>query len=369
VKLGTEHELSRRSVIIRAAVVAGIALLAAGLGIGIYRAATLGSGESSEPAAVTTDTTETGTTAPLPAPIADLYDEVSPGVVEVAVSGVAGTDPFGPFESPGETAAQGSGFVVDDDGTILTNEHVVEGAESIEVRFADGRTVDAELVGTDASTDVAVLRVDVPADELAPLELGDSSAIRVGEGVVAIGSPFGLEGSITAGIVSAVGRTVRAPNGFSIVGAIQTDAAVNSGSSGGPLLNLAGEVIGINSQIESRSGGNVGVGFAVPIDAARRAAEAILAGETVAYPYLGVRLADAASGGAEVAAVQPGGPADDAGVEDGDVVVAVDGQEVGAADDLATAIASRAPGDEVTLTVERDGETVEIEVTLGRRPS
>jgi putative serine protease PepD len=368
-------DMPRRSRLLAILALVGLALLAAGLGIGIYRAATLDSGES---AAETTSTSAPdsssssasgGQGSASPEPIPDLYEAASPGVVEITVSGVSDGEDFGPFEPPGSVEAQGSGFVVDDEGTILTNEHVVEGADQIEVTFADGTTVDAELVGTDASTDVGVIDVDVSADELTPLPLGDSSPLRVGESVVAIGSPFGFEGTITAGIISALDRTVDAPNGFPIVGAIQTDAPINSGNSGGPLLNLDGEVIGINAQIESPSGGNVGVGFAVPIDSARRAADAILAGETVAYPYLGARLADAPSGGAAIAAVQPDSPAEEAGLEDGDVVTAVDGEEVRSADDLVAAIAQLAPGDEVTLTVERDGETHEIDVTIGRRPS
>ena len=371
-RLGTGQELTRRFVLAAAAAAAGVALLGAGLGVGIYRAATLGSGESAESAGA-----ESGarTTPASPAarageaPIADLYESVSAGVVEVSVAGAPRRGSFGPFEAPGGVQSLGSGFVVDEEGTILTNEHVVAGADAIEVTFADGRTVEAELLGSDASTDVAVLDVDVPADELAPLPLGSSSAVRVGEPVVAIGSPFGLQGSVTAGIVSAVGRVVRAPNGFSIAGAIQTDAPVNSGSSGGPLLTMTGEVVGINAQIESPTGGNVGVGFAVPIDLARRVLDAVLAGETVAHPYLGTRVADADSGGAELTSVEAGGPADDAGLEDGDVVVAVDGAAIRSSDDLVAAVAARSPGDEVVLTVERDGDTRDVEVTLGRRPS
>jgi putative serine protease PepD len=230
--------------------------------------------------------------------------------------------------------------------------------------------VEAELVGVDASTDIAVLDVDVPAEELTPLPLGDSASVRPGEAVVAIGSPFGLEGSITAGIVSAVGRTMRAPNGYSIAGSIQTDAPINTGNSGGPLIDAAGSVIGVNAQIESSSGGNEGVGFAIPIDTVRRVAEALLAGEAVAYPYLGAQLTDAPSGGgAEIAAVQPGSPAEEAGLREGDVVVAVDGRRIRSSGELVAAVGALDPGDAVTLRVTRDGEDRDIDVTLGTRPS
>jgi putative serine protease PepD len=364
--------MTRRSRLLAIAAIVGLALLAAGLGIGIYRSATLDSGETAETSSASSDSAPSSSQAQGSAgaaPIADLYEEVSPGVVEITVSGASDGDDFGPFEPPGSVEAQGSGFVIDEEGTILTNQHVVEGAEQIEATFADGTTVEAELVGTDASADVGVIDVDVPADELTPLRLGDPSQLRVGEPVVAIGSPFGFEGTITAGIISALDRTVDAPNGYPIFGAIQTDAPINTGNSGGPLLNMNGEVIGINAQIESRSGGNVGIGFAIPIDSAGRASDAILAGESVAYPYIGARLADSPSGGATIAEVQPDSPAEEAGLEDGDVVTAVDGEEIASTDDLVATIAELAPGDVVTLTVERDGETQEIDVTIGRRPS
>src|SRR5262249_44119585 len=160
--------------------------------------------------------------------------------------------------------AEGSGFVIDSNGDIVTNQHVVDGATSIKVTFQNGKTVKATLVGTDPSTDIAVIKVSVPSDELHPLTFGNSSAVQVGQAVAAIGSPFGLPETLTSGIVSALNRTISAPNNFSISGAIQTDAPINHGNSGGPLLNTGGEVIGVNAQIESDSGGNDGVGFAIP---------------------------------------------------------------------------------------------------------
>jgi putative serine protease PepD len=191
---------------------------------------------------------------------AQIYAQSSESVVEVEVT-TAVTSPFGDSQS---AQAEGTGFVYDEQGHIVTNQHVVDGATSIRVRFSDGSTYDATVVGADASTDVAVLKIDAPASKLHPLELADSSAVTVGEGVVAIGNPFGLENSVTTGIVSAVGREITSPAGTPIENAIQTDAAINHGNSGGPLLNMQGEVIGITSQIESNSGGSEGVGFAVP---------------------------------------------------------------------------------------------------------
>jgi putative serine protease PepD len=192
--------------------------------------------------------------------VAEIYEQSSKGVVEIEVT-TAVTSPFGDSQ---EQRAEGTGFVYDDDGHIVTNQHVVDGATSIKVTFSDGSSYDATVVGADASTDVAVLEVDAPASKLHPLTLADSSAVTVGEGVVAIGNPFGLENSVTTGIVSAVGREITAPDNTPIRNAIQTDAAINHGNSGGPLLNMRGEVIGITSQIESSSGGSEGVGFAVP---------------------------------------------------------------------------------------------------------
>lgn len=304
--------------------------------------------------------------------LADLYERAAPGVVEISVSGATAPDRFGvPPDAPGaQPIAQGTGFVIDDEGHILTNEHVVEDAEEIRVSFPDGATVTATLVGTDASTDVAVIEVDRPADELTPLPLGDSSSVRVGQSVVALGSPFGLEGTLTAGIVSAVGRTVRAPNGYAIAGAIQTDAAINSGNSGGPLLDLGGKVLGINAQIESSSGGNEGIGFAIPIDVARDVAEQLIAGETVEHAYLGTSLTDAdPPPGAEIGEVRESSPAEEAGLRAGDVVTELDGAKIQSADDLVAAIAALRPGDEVELTVRSDGETRTVTVTLGDRPS
>jgi putative serine protease PepD len=208
--------------------------------------------------------------------ISAIYRSASPGVVELLVS------TGGPWGGREETSGEGSGFVLDTAGHIVTNEHVVENATSIRVAFADGTTAKATVVGADASTDVAVLVVDAPASKLHPLTLA-TARVEVGDGVVAIGSPFGLAGSVTAGIVSALGRTIDAPDGTTIGGVIQTDAAINPGNSGGPLLDADGNVIGVTAQIESASQGNDGVGFAIPVSTVRRvAAELIGAAQAAA---------------------------------------------------------------------------------------
>jgi putative serine protease PepD len=334
-------------------------------------------------------TTTVATTAPIPATarpaaavkttgalsVNQIYQQVKNGVVDIKVrtSSGASTPNFGGPGGGGssqESQAEGSGFVIDTNGHIATNQHVVDGATSIEVTFADGKTASAKVVGTDRSTDVAVIQVDAPKSELHPLQFGDSNAVQVGDGVVAIGSPFGLEGTVTTGIVSALDRTIDAPNNFTISGAIQTDAAINHGNSGGPLLDAAGHVIGINSQIESNSGGNDGVGFAIPSSMVQRVAQELISGGKVAHAYLGVQLGDAASGaGATVGQVAGGGPAADAGLRSGDVVTAIDGRAIGSADALVSAVDGHKPGDQVTLKVRRGGSTSDIKVKLGTRPS
>ena len=304
-----------------------------------------------------------------------IYDRTKNGVVDIQVTS-SGTDSTpDQFGGPGggngngqESQAEGSGFVIDTDGHIVTNQHVVDGASSIKVTFADGRTASAKVVGTDRSSDVAVIKVDVDKSELHPLTFADSNRVEVGDGVVAIGSPFGLPGTVTTGVVSALDRTIDAPNNFTISGAIQTDAAINHGNSGGPLLDADGHVIGINSQIESDSGGNDGIGFAVPSNMVRNVALQLIANGKVQHAYLGVQLSDA-SGGAAVGQVAQNGPADDAGVRTGDVVTAIDGKAVTSSDALVAAVNAHKPGDEVTLEVRRGGQTTDIRVTLGTRPN
>src|SRR5439155_1295254 len=192
--------------------------------------------------------------------IGDIYRRSYKGVVEITVTSTSAS----PFGGAQRQQAQGSGFVYDAKGDIVTNQHVVAGASAVSVRLWNGATYTAHVVGSDASTDLAVIHIDAPSSVLSPLALGDSSKLQVGDGVVAIGSPFGLEETVTSGIVSALHRQITSPNNFAIANAIQTDAAINHGNSGGPLLNSQGEVVGVNSQIESDSGGSDGVGFAIP---------------------------------------------------------------------------------------------------------
>jgi putative serine protease PepD len=265
-------------------------------------------------------------------------------------------------------SGEGTGFVLNAGGDIVTNEHVVEGARTIQVLFAGGREASAHLVGSDASSDVAVIHVDVPSSALKPLTFADSSRVDVGDAVVAIGSPYGLAGSVTTGIISALDRTITSPTRYSITGALQTDAAINPGNSGGPLLDAEGHVIGINAQIESQSDGNTGVGFAIASNTVSRVAQQIVAGKTVQHAYLGVSIGDATNG-ASVGSVRSGGPADDAGLRSGDVITAIDGKRIATGDDAVSAIDAKSPGDRMTLTVERGGAQKTITVTLGTRPS
>ncbi|MBK6857394.1 MAG: trypsin-like peptidase domain-containing protein [Microthrixaceae bacterium] len=269
----------------------------------------------------------------------------------------------------------GSGFVYDGEGLIMTAAHVVEGARSVTVRFADGTRVTGTVVGTDSSTDVGVVQVEgVENLKVASLALGVD--LQVGQTAVAIGSPFGLHQTVTAGIVSAIGRSTETQGQDGVIRAIpaiQTDAPINSGNSGGALADRQGRVIGINSSIitaDQSSSGNVGVGFAVPIDIAKAVADRLVAGTSPVSGYLGVSSSDSAgsSAGAEIQEVETGSPADGAGVAVGDIVVGFDGRSIGSAIDLVAAVTTHAPGDEVELTLVRDGERVAVTVVLDRSP-
>lgn len=281
----------------------------------------------------------------------------------------------------GQVASEGSGFVIREDGYILTNNHVVADAASgatVNVVMSDGTEHTATVVGSTADYDLAVIRIDETG--LTPLVLGDSDALVVGDDVIAIGSPLGLEATVTTGIVSALHRPVTAgdSNSTAFIDAIQTDAAINPGNSGGPLINAAGEVIGINSAIASLSSssdsqaGSVGLGFAIPSNQARRTADEIIATGEATYPVIGVQLDSRYTGeGVKVVeaadsstAVVAGGPADLAGIEPGDIITAIDGRVVTRGDELVVAIRAKAPGDTVTLTVERNGSTQDIDVVL-----
>ncbi len=311
-----------------------------------------------------------------------------------------------------EGVASGSGIVLDSEGHVLTNNHVVEGGEQITVKLeAEGRAYPATVVGTEPNSDLALLAVQAPAAKLHPLKLGDSKLVEVGDPVVAIGNPFDLERTVTSGIVSALQREIQAPNGTTIDNVIQTDAAINPGNSGGPLINGKGEVIGINSQIETGgegSEGNVGIGFAIPIDTAKEEIAQLEAGGSAAAGGEGAEGGEAEAGsagflGISGASITPelaqefnlpveagvlveeaveGGPAAEAGIRGatsaveieggqfgtgGDIIVAVDGQEIGSMEELAQLIGADQPGEEVQLTVVREGQSGAVAVTLGQR--
>ena len=330
-----------------------------------------------------------------------LYKTMSPGVVMIQSDFAnAGTNFFGQQQS---AQALGTGFVVSKDGYILTNAHVVQEqgqkATGVTVVFNKGgsktQQVKGQIMGIDATSDVAVIKVDPTGVDLLPLPLGDSSKVQVGENVVAIGNPLNYDFSITSGIVSAVGRSLQGPSGRPIPNIIQTDAAINPGNSGGPLIDSTGHVIGINEQIASVSGGNQGLGFAVPINTAVRSLGQLKTGTAVKYAWLGVylysvnaqnakQLGTTAQAGALVTKVVPNGPAAKAGIKGGtrnvtlqgqavlaggDVIVKVDGQDISSLSDLQAYVATKQPGDTVTLTVVRNGQTQEIQVRLETLPT
>jgi putative serine protease PepD len=327
--------------------------------------------------------------SPTPLSVNQIYRRAYKGVVEITVTAEGSESPFGGPRAQG----QGSGFVYDRQGHVVTNQHVVQGASSVSVRFWNGQTYDAEVVGTDASTDLAVLDVDAPASVLSPLQLGDSSDVQVGDGVVAIGSPFGLDQTVTSGIVSALHRQMTAPNEFTINDSIQTDAAINHGNSGGPLLNARGRVIGVNAQIESESGGNDGVGFAIPSNTVRSIVSQLAQTGEVEHAYLGVGVQEISASvadelgvveGVALTQVRSDTPAARAGLRaasgsrlvdgqsyptGGDVITALDGEKVTSAAELQSAIDARKPGDTVSITFVRDGDSRTVQVQLASRPS
>jgi len=350
------------------------------------------------------DTQQQSATAPNPVTIdpiqtdgslVSLYQEVIPGVVSILAGSSSGS------------ISQGSGFIFDNEGHIITNNHVVEGVSTVEVSFSTGFKAHGTVIGTDADADVAVIKVDAPASEIHPLVIGDSDSLQVGQSVVAIGNPFGLDGTMTLGIISGLGRTQQAhaaPTGggfFSNADIIQTDAAINPGNSGGPLFNLNGEVVGINQSIRTDNFNNLtgnavnsGVGFSISINLVKRVVPVLIRDGKYLYPYLGISSSSnltldsiEALGlntytGAYVLEVTPGGPADQAGVKagdtpsriqglnsGGDLIIAFDGKTVNTFDELLSyLIKTKSPGDTVVLTVLRDGKQMDITVTLGERP-
>ncbi|TMB67315.1 MAG: PDZ domain-containing protein [Chloroflexi bacterium] len=326
---------------------------------------------------------------------ADVYQNVSPSVVEITSTLQSG----GPFGQ--QAQGTGSGIVLDTDGRILTNNHVIDGAQSIQVRFADESTSPAKVLGTDPANDVAVIQVTDSGLQLRPAQLGDSEALRVGDAVLAIGNPFNLESTLTQGIVSATGRTYSTgSNTRPIRNMIQTDAAVNPGNSGGPLLNCQGEVIGINTLLENPTGDNVNVGvaFAVAINTAKQSLSQMESGQTLSHPWLGIAGVDItpavakeasidAQNGVYVTLVSAGGPASKAGLKGaftsqnqatssstvrpgGDVITAVDGKDVSTLEQLAGYLdENKKPGDSVELTVVRSGKEMSVQVQLAEWPS
>jgi S1-C subfamily serine protease len=320
----------------------------------------------------------------------DIYKRDAPGVVYIRAEIVQQTQSpfdFGPTTQRG--VATGSGFVIDKQGNILTNAHVVEGASKITVSMGNKETVPARVSGRDVSNDLALIKVDPKGLNLKPLALGDADSVQVGDPTIAIGNPFGLDRTLTTGVVSALQRKIQAPNGFTISNVIQTDAAINPGNSGGPLLDAAGRVIGINSQIETggNGSGNVGIGFAVPIDTAKKALPQLEKGN-VERGFLGITGATikpsmnlAVKQGVIVQSVDPGSGADKAGIEGaqstspdqpstgGDIITKVNGKAITGIGQLRSAVGNKKPGDKVTLTVLHGGQTKDVTVTLGASPT
>ncbi|MBV8256216.1 MAG: trypsin-like peptidase domain-containing protein [Actinobacteria bacterium] len=385
-------------------VVAGAAGAAIALGV-VAAAGGLGGGTTTVREVVAAPPTEPASFARATAPLTihEIYAKAAPGVVEVTATQRVTTqpdpfsDPFG-FLGPSVPATQqalGSGFVIDKAGHIVTNWHVVQGASRVEVSFSNDERIPARVIGRDPSTDLAVLEVKAAPRALTPLVLGDSDAVQVGDSVVAIGNPLGEDRSITAGIVSALARSITAPNGAQIDHVIQTDAALNHGNSGGPLLNAQGEVIGVNSQIQTDGGsGNIGIGFAIPIDTVKDVAGQLIANGAVVHPYLGIRTRAITPGiarlfrlpvghGLLIGSVCRGSAAAQAGIEGGreqvivageswplggDILVSADGVPVLSGSQLRSLIVQKKPGEPLKLGLIRGSKRIALTVTLGREP-
>ncbi len=319
-----------------------------------------------------------------------IYEKVADGVVNVTSTAVQ----MDFFLNAFPTQGSGSGSIIDAKGHILTNHHVVANAQKLEVTLADGSKWPAKLVGSDPDSDLAVIQIDAPKEKLKIIHMGDSKNLRIGQKVLAIGNPFGLQRTLTTGIISSVGRTIRSSAGTLIEDVIQTDAAINPGNSGGPLLNSDGEIIGINSAIFSPSGGNVGIGFAVPVNTAKRVIPELLSKGYVTYPWIGATIQSLIpeigkylklkiERGAMIAEVVKGGPADKAGLKGGnqkiqvgnmiavvggDIIVKADQYDVKTNDELIHYLREKKPGDTILLKVFRNGDFVDVKLTLGERP-
>ena len=310
--------------------------------------------------------------------VAEVVKRKSPAVVSISNETTQG-------------GSLGSGFLIDAAGHIITNAHVVDSASKTTVTFEDGTEAEGTILGVDTSTDVAVVKIDKVPTGVSPLPLGNSGGLTVGQEVVAIGNPYGYAGTATTGIVSALERVIESPSGFTIQNAIQTDAAINQGNSGGPLFDRDGRVIGINSQIASKNGGNVGIGFAVPIDTVRPIVASIIASGKAQHAWIGIQGRELTPGLAEklglvgkrgviVASLDDRGPANDAGMKaadsadaavpkGGDLIVAINGTPIADMADVSKAVASRKVGDQITLTVLRDGKSETLTLTLKDRPA
>ncbi|MDD5724460.1 MAG: trypsin-like peptidase domain-containing protein, partial [Syntrophales bacterium] len=319
-----------------------------------------------------------------------VYNQVAPSVVNV--SSVVMELDF--FLNPVPKQGSGSGIIIDDRGYVLTNHHVIMEAQSVQVTLSDGSSYPAKLIGSDPDSDLAVIKIAAPKSKLKSIRLGDSDKLRVGQKVLAIGNPFGLKETLTTGIISSIGRSIRAPSGLLIEDMIQTDASINPGNSGGPLLNSDGELIGINSAIFTPSGGSVGIGFAIPVNTARKVFPQLMARGYVEYPWLGAGLQTLRPSLAEalklpvrygvmLAEVVKDGPADRAGLRGatrqvrlgntivaigGDIILQIDGKKVASGDVLIRYLREKKPGDRVLLTVLRGSKTINVPLTLGKRP-
>ena len=359
------------------------AMLAAGLVIGSIGGGAIGAILTSHRTATNTTasrnaTVAAGVAAPAPAPgsFAAIYQQTKDGVVTITTS----TSTGGPRSF---SQAEGSGIVVDKQGDILTNAHVVAGATQVSVSFSDGHTASGQVKGVDQSADLAVVQVSVSADQLHPMTTGNSDALQVGETALAIGAPFGLSGSFTAGIISGLNRSTTAPNHRALTGMIQTDAPINPGNSGGALLDGRGQLIGINDSIQSPVEGNVGIGFAIPINRAQSLLPSLEKGIAIQHPWLGItgqtltalsagQLGINENSGVLVISVVPGGPAAKAGLQGSgqadasdDVITAIDGHAITTIDELTSYLDTKKVGDRVTLSVTRNGQHISVGVTLG----
>ena len=319
-----------------------------------------------------------------------VYEKVADGVVNVTSTAIQMDFFFNAFPTQGS----GSGSIIDTKGHVLTNHHVVAEAQKLEVTLADGSKWPAKLVGSDPDNDLAVIKIDTPKEKLKVITMGDSKNLKIGQKVLAIGNPFGLQRTLTTGIISSLGRTIRSEVGTLIEDVIQTDAAINPGNSGGPLLNSEGEIVGINSAIISPSGGSVGIGFAIPVNTAKRVVPEIISKGYVSYPYIGATIQSLIpemakylklkiDRGAMISELAKGGPADKAGLKGGDqriqvgnmivivggdIVVKADQHDVKTNDELISYIREKKPGDTILLKLFRKDSFIDVKITLGERP-